>query len=124
MNEGSWFSARIRLVCLIEGTGATDYMDSVVTFRANGFDDAFHRALELGRREEREYLNRERERVVWRLKEITSLDEIPSQTLDGTEVHCEISEVPESDVVPFDSKFFPERSHPEQTVVRPPSEST
>lgn len=123
MSEGSWFSARVRLVCLIEGTGASDYMDSVITFRANRFDDAFHRALELGRREEKEYLNVERKRVVWRLKEITSLDRIPGESLDGVEVYCEISEVPESDVVPFDSKFFPERSQPEQTIIRPPSES-
>ena len=123
MSDSCWFSARVRLVCLIEGTGASDYMDSVVTFRANGFDDALHRAIELGRREEKEYLNVEKKRVVWRLKEITSLDKIPGETLDGAEVHCEISEIPETDVVPFDSKFFPERSQPDQTIIRPPSES-
>lgn len=98
-------------------------MDTIVTFRARGFEHAFVRALELGRREESDYRNTEGERVVWRLKDILSLDMIPDETLDGVEVHCEISEVPETDVVPFDSKFFPERSQPQQTILRPRLES-
>ena len=57
MSELTWFSAKIRVVCLIETTGADVFNDSVHVFRAKDWDDAFQRAIQLGRQMEEEYLN-------------------------------------------------------------------
>ena len=42
-----WFSALVRMVCLIEGTGAVDYMDCLHIFQSQNFDTAFKEALKL-----------------------------------------------------------------------------
>ena len=113
MSELSWFSAKIRAVCLIEGVGADIYYDSVLVFRAVDWDDALQRALQLGLGMEKEYLNSLGERVLWRLKEVIFLTIIQKDSLDGAEVHSEFVDIPEDEVVPFDTVFHPEESEPE-----------
>jgi hypothetical protein len=111
-----WFSAKIRLACLIEPEGAQRYMDSVYIFRARDFDDAFEAALRIGRGEEEEYLNSDQHRVRWRLKEIISLDQIADGSLDGVEVYSEPVDLEPSDGFPFETVFSPESSTPTQTI--------
>ena len=82
MSEQRWFSSRVRMICLIEPEGGHDYMDSVFVFQSTDFDSAFTKALELGRKQESMYLNVENRQVVWKLKEIISLDVIDSETLN------------------------------------------
>jgi Domain of unknown function (DUF4288) len=111
-----WYSARIRLVCLIEGEGATIYQDSVVVMRAADFREAFQRALEVGRGREEEYLNADGELVRWRLKAVFSLDVIQADQLDGAEVYSEPVELEPGDRDPFDITYAPESSEPTQTI--------
>jgi hypothetical protein len=90
-------------------------MDSIYVFRGTDFDDAFRKAIDIGRSQEKNYLNDADEIVEWRLKEIISLDLIRPQSLDGAEVYSEPVEPAASDL-PFDYAFHPEDSNPTQTL--------
>ena len=115
MSEMQWFSTKIRLACILERKGLKRFMDSIYVFRCTDFDDAFKKALDIGRSQEKSYLNDEGELVVWRLKEIISLDLIRPQSLDGAEVYSEPVEPAPNDF-PFNNAFYPEDSHPTQTL--------
>jgi hypothetical protein len=101
----------------VENHNATSFMDMIFIFRAKEFQDAFTRALELGRQTEEEYLNAYHERVRWRLKEVISLDMIRRESLDGAEVYSESFEVPADQHIPFDTEFHPEQSQPGHTGI-------
>lgn len=111
-----WFSTKVRLVCLVEDTGALHYMDSVYIFRAEDFSTAFQRALELGRNQEEEYVNTDDKRVIWKFKEVISLDIIRKETLDGAEVYSEPGNLSSDEIFAFDVEFHPEQSQPTQTI--------
>jgi len=117
MREKKWFSAKVRTVCLVEHYGADSFMDMVFVFRAESFEDALQRAIELGKCTEEEYLNVYNERVRWRLKDVITLDMIRKKSLDGAEVYSEFVDVPEDENIPFDAEFHPERSKPEHTGI-------
>lgn len=112
-----WFSTKVRLVCLIESQRADTYMDSVYVFRSQDWATAFQRAIELGKQQEKEYLNADNRQVRWRLKEIISLDWLFAQSLDGAEVYSESVAVGAGDSIPFDAAFEPEKSTPTQTGI-------
>jgi hypothetical protein len=76
----------------------------------------FRRALNIGKSQEKSYLNAEDQLVVWKVKEIVSLDLIQTQSLYGAEVYSEPAELLPGDLVSFDHEFHPEDSHPTQTV--------
>ena len=116
MSQQSWFSTRVRLVVLIEGAHAMRYSDSVFVFRAADFDDAFRRALALGRKQEQEYVGGEGKRVRRRLKEVVSLDIISADDLDGAEVYSEPVDLATGEASDFDQVFTPESSKPTQTI--------
>ena len=111
-----WFSAKVRLVCLIEPTGAMRYMDSIYVFRSVDFQTAFKRALELGKSQERSYLNADQKKVMWKLAEIISLDMIASESLDGVEVYSEPVDLSPGETFSVDVELHPERSEPTQTI--------
>jgi len=112
----SWFSSRIRLVVLIEGGPASHFADSIILFRAADFEDAFQRALVLGRKREQEYVGGEGKRVRWRLKEIVSLDIIDGDELDGVEIYSESADFRAGDQFAFETTFLPDESKPGQTI--------
>lgn len=116
MKGQDWFSARIRLVILIESQGAVDYMGSVFAFLARDFEAAFQRAIAIGRANESEYLNGDNERVRCRLKEVISLDIVGAKILDGAEVYSERVPIEAGIQLAFDTSLDPESSHPTQTI--------
>src|SRR5690242_12000394 len=113
--SAGWFSAKVRVICLVEGAGATMQDESVHVFRASGVDGAFARALQLGREQEGEYLNSDGERVRWRFDRVLTLDALGAEDLDGVEVHSELGPAEES--LPFDAEFDPENHKPTETGV-------
>ena len=117
-SSGHWFSARLRLACLIEGSGVSRYEDSVVLFYAADGTAAFRRALELGRSRERSFTNRYGERVAWKLKEVATLDRLASDDIDGVEVISDpiFDILPEDASLPIEHQFDPERSEPNVTL--------
>ena len=110
-----WFSTNARLVCVIEGEGAVEYMDCVHLFQANEYADAQLRALELGRTQEQEYRNGEGKLVRWRLKELVSLDAVVAD-LDGAEVYSQPTPLEDGVEIPFDTVFRPEDSDPTSSI--------
>ncbi len=110
-----WFSASVRILCLIEDEGATTQDQCVHIFRATDWDDAFGRALHLGRSHEKDYLNGDGKRVRWRLDRVATLDMIRAPDLDGAEVFSQMSEV--SGGPPFDTEFQPEKHRPSNTGI-------
>ena len=115
MSGTQWFSTRIRLAYIIEQKGLRRFMDSIYVFRSTDIDDAFRRAIDIGRSQEKSYLNDANESVEWRLKEIISLDLIKPPSLDGAEVYSEPVEPSARDFL-FDTAFHPEDSNPTQTL--------
>jgi uncharacterized protein DUF4288 len=115
MSEMQWFSTKIRLACIVEPKGLQRFMDSIYVFQSTDFDAAFRKAMDIGRSQERNYLNDADELVQWRLKEIISLDLIRPQSLDGAEVYSEPVEPAASDFL-IDNAFHPEDSNPTQTL--------
>lgn len=87
---GDWFSAKLRLLRLVQDADPDLAMEVIHVFRAREFDDAFQRALALGRGHENEYKNDEGKTVQWRLKEVGSSDLLRPQEIDGAEVHSEM----------------------------------
>mgnify|MGYP001251377821 CR=1 FL=1 len=116
MERQPWFSANLRLICLIQGQGATRYQDSVYLFRATDFEAAFTRALALGAAGERAYRNGDDEEVRWRFKEVISLDCVPHEDLDGAEVYSGPVDLEEGVEIPFEATFNPEASEPTHAI--------
>jgi hypothetical protein len=114
--EATWFSAKVRLACLVENSGAIEYQDSVFVFTAADWAPAFERALALGYGMERTYQNMQGEQVVWRLVEVVSLDWLEASNLDGAEVYSEPVPLGPHEDIPFEWVFKPEDSEPTQTV--------
>lgn len=105
----SWFSASMRVLCLVEDGGTNTQDVCVHVFRAKGREDAFSRALELGETHETEYLNQYGKLVRWRFERVLTLDMI-GEELDGAEVFSELSEV--SGGPGFDAAFSPAVNQP------------
>ena len=96
-----WYSAKLRFACLVEGEGAVQFRDSVVLVMATSFRHAFARTLDVGRAHEQEYRNGAGRRVVWRLKEVLTVDFAAEAELDGVEVFCEPVELREGESYPL-----------------------
>ena len=117
MTDDQWFSAKIRLACLINPKGLVGYRDSIYIFQSYDFEDAFKRALAIGKSQETSYLNADQQPVKWKLKEIISLDIVGSASLEsGTEVYSEPVEPLPSDQFSFEHEFDPTTSKPTQTI--------
>ena len=110
----SWYSATLRLGCLIEPNGLTRYMDSVHVFQASDYDAALQRALQIGRTHEESYVNGDGAQVKWRLASVVTLDLLGDFIQDGAEV-CS-GPVDTTETVPFDHVFIPEESNPTQSI--------
>jgi hypothetical protein len=91
-------------------------MDSVHVFQSVDFQTAFNKALEIGKCQERSYVNAEKKKVVWQLGAILSLDMLMAESLDGVEVYSEPVALAPGESFPFDATFHPEQSEPTQTI--------
>lgn len=90
--------------------------DSVLLLRAADHDDAFRRALELGRESEESYYNADGEEVCWVFTEILTLDEIAGEDLDGKEFLSEMTELEDGLGGDHRAPPKPEQSKPETTI--------
>jgi len=110
-----WFSGRIRFAVIIETIGLHRYSDSIYLFQAMDFETAFQKIIEIGRNNEDSFVNEDKQKVVWKLAEIISLDIIRSESLDGAEIYSE--PVPGEDPsLTIEHNLHPELSEPTQTV--------
>jgi hypothetical protein len=111
-----WFSANIRLVCLTEAKGAVLYMDSVFVFKDENAKSAWAKAIQIGKSQEREFVNGFGQRACWKLKEIVSLDRFSLDSGEYIMVYSETKEIEDGVLMPFDSTFRPEDSVPTASV--------
>lgn len=112
-----YYSSRLLYVILVDDgrpRRKNHYDESVVVFRARGFDHAFKRALELGRDREQEYTNAKGQRVRWALVEVATLDRVGPR-LEGREVSSRLHDRVSPEAIPFAKRFHPRRSRPGQT---------
>jgi hypothetical protein len=107
-----WWGVKLRMVVVVEGTGRATVNDGVFVLRADDWEDAFRRALELGYRQEQDYVNGDGERVRWRFAEVLQLHGgiDPDRDLDGQEVMNEL--VAQEIDLAFDAELHPERTKP------------
>lgn len=114
----SWYSAKLRMIRMIDGPVDDMFDDQVHTFRSTDFDAALARSIELGRKQESSFVNGYDQRAQWRLAEVVSLSLLGSGAVgDALDVHSEPAPMGDADRVPFDTVFHPERSKPEMTGV-------
>jgi len=114
----SWYSARIRMILMIDAPDGDVFDDQVHMFRAADFDAAFARAIEIGRAQESDFINGFEERAQRRLVEVQSLNLLGSGALgDTNDVYREPVPMRDADRVPFDTVFHPETSEPRATGV-------
>lgn len=107
----------LRLVVLVEDEGAVRLARSVVVFRADDWQVAKQRAVEVGRSLERTYVGGAGKEVRWRLQEIETLDELGDSLEDGREVYSEPVELNGAAPPAFDAVFEPVQSQPGQSGV-------
>jgi hypothetical protein len=108
-----WYSAALRLCVIIGGIELVDQVRSVVVFRADDFDDALTRSLEVGRRLECTFTNGDGKEVRWALASVETLDELGDVITDGREIYSEPLGAGDG-IVPA---LSPERSTPTQSGV-------
>lgn len=91
-------------------------MDCIHVFRAVDYDDAFKRALSIGRSHEEEYKNAAGQSVRWRCMRVLTLDQMKSHELDGIEIHSELVTIDDDVHIEFEQSFHPEDSEPVETL--------
>lgn len=108
----------LRFALIVEGRGASTLMRSVSIFRANNWETAKARSVEVGIGSEQDYENVYGERVVLRLMEVETLDMISAEDLDGAEVYSEF--VPggiDGAQLTVETTFRPQDSKPAQSGI-------
>ena len=111
-----WFSACVRFVVLVDGAdGAGHYADSVVVFRALDWDEAQARAIAIGREREAMYSNADGVPVMWRLKDVTTLDQLGRELEDGREVFWRTERFASGETFGVETRFRPDKSRPNQS---------
>lgn len=118
-----WFSATVRIACMIEPEGLhsyMDHMDHIHIFQADDWEPAFQRAIEIGRSHEQQYKNSEGQLVVWKLAEVITLDRFDAGLRNGLEVCSNPISISDQEALPFDHVFEIESAHPTQSVLGAP----
>lgn len=117
-SELAWFSSCLRFVVLVEGDeGNGYYSDSVFAFRASGWDEAQARAVSIGRERETTYRNSDNRIVVWRLKEVRSLDQLGDDLADGREVFSRTEPLGPGETFRIDGDLALDDTRPSQSRV-------
>ena len=102
------------IVCLVDDgkprkRNTCDY--PFVVFRARNHQDAFHRALLLGKKQETQYLNGKGQRVRWALVAVENVKHL-GRTLDGKEIGSLLDVLHPDKPIPFRKRFNPSKSKP------------
>jgi len=116
MSSETWYSAKLRFVVMVEPVGGNTLNDCIYLFKAVDFPAAFQRAIAIGESAQKEYRNEEGQCVLWRFKEVISLDIIRANNLDGAEIYSEPIHLKKEEIIPFETQFRPSTSKSLQTI--------
>jgi hypothetical protein len=112
-----FYSARLLLIALVKGGKPRKrylYDESIVVYRAHDWNNAFARALEIGKHQETTYENGKGQIIEWKLAEITNLDLI-GKKVDGAEVASKLDYKRAKRSIPANAELHPENSKPSQS---------
>jgi len=116
MSDEKWFSSKLRFALMVERDGADTLNDCIFLLKAEDFEAAFRKAINIGEAAQKEYRNKYGNLVVWKFMEIISLDVIRAENLDEAEVYSEPIHLSREKIIPFGIEFSPETSKPAQTI--------
>lgn len=105
-----WFSACLRVMCLIEDAGGVKYQDDIVVITATDWEEARRKAIAHGRSRETRYTNIRGKPVRWAFERVVTLVELGG-IFDGSEIYSQSVSL-DGAPVPFNAEFDPEASEP------------
>jgi len=112
----SYYSAKLHVVCLVDDANTyeeysytSDY--PIVIFKATDFEDAFQKALRLGKDQEHQYKNGNGADVRWALNAVEALYFL-GDDIDGVEVGSMMDVYHPNSPLRFDQNFSPELKPP------------
>ena len=106
-----YYSARLLIIILVDDgkpKKTNHYDEPVFVFKAQDYEHAFARAIELGGEQETLYKNAAGQDVRWafvKVAEITFL----GKEIDGVEVSSTMSYITSKELIPFGHEFKPEK---------------
>ncbi|NNF97861.1 MAG: DUF4288 domain-containing protein [Desulfobacteraceae bacterium] len=111
----NYYSVRIAVIGIVDDGVIPDdgYTQDIQVHvvRAEGFDEAFDKALEIGRSQERCYQNEDGHSVIWRFKEIEYVRNLGQQVV-GVEISTRFESYFPIKALGANSRFCPEESNP------------
>lgn len=89
-----WYVAQLVLECRVGRRPANLWDQQLVLISARNADAAYTTALRLGKKQETAYSNAEGEKVQWKFKGLSDLQELLAKNIrSGVEVHSTLSRV-------------------------------
>lgn len=94
----SWFVAKIvyRIVCG-RGDHTPQYEEQLRLIHATAKSDAFKKALQMGLKEEIQFLNQQEKLVQWKFIDVSELYQL-QEVADGTEIYSRIEEKDDAEI--------------------------
>lgn len=85
-----WFVATIITKCEIEGASSIDELtcsQDIFVIHTSSREEAYERAIEIGKSQEQSYLNANGQKVLWKFLGLENLEELPHKVIrDGVEI--------------------------------------
>lgn len=113
----NYYSARLIVVILMDDgkpKKKNNYDEQIIVFKAENYEHAFARAIEIGREQETIYENDKEQDVRWALVKVEEIKFI-GKKIDGVEVISKLSHVISKTPIPFDCRFKPEKQEPHES---------
>lgn len=112
------FSSKVRFVYIVDNK-ANFFQDTIIVFDSDDFETAFKFVLDTSKLKEKSYFNIDNKEVIFKLKEILTLDiiNLGEKISFNSKINFDVySENIDIDNELFDFDFKPEKSDPFQTI--------
>jgi hypothetical protein len=87
-----WYVAELVVECRVGREPANLWDTQMVVLRADSSENAYVVAMDLGKKQNSDYLNAEGEKVRWQFKGLGNLAELTANSIrSGTEIHSHLS---------------------------------
>ena len=111
----SYFSVRLSIICIVNKSGIPEdgYTQDIQIHivEAKDYEEAFKKALEIGKAQEQEYKNEALETVAWKFKEIEHIRNL-GNSVTGVEVSSRLEGYFPDKQLEIGVEFSPENSEP------------
>ena len=111
----NYFSIRISIICLVDESQIPEdgYTQDIQIYivKAGDFDEAFKKAIEIGKSEEQDYINEFGNKVKWVFKEVEAITRLGDSVL-GIEISSRMEGFNPENPIAYETPFRPEKSDP------------